>query len=196
MQRVNFRLFTFALIIILLASCKSGLKENTILGKLPSISQNYVEKIEKIKEEQKKNTDFNKAFELAKKQELLEEEANNQIKEYMQNKSQKFVLPFNQLFDKESFIIKEVVVSEARFNDIKIEARVEIQLDYPYEYFAYMRFIDEENQAVDGWAVLMSPRNNTKGKEVVLSGYYQKINKLLKASKVEFRSRDEYNSSR
>lgn len=189
--------YSFVLLTSLLfITCSRGVEDNPMLGKLPGISKSYIHEIEEIKIKIEENTNLNKAFELAKELEIKEEEASAAIKKYMALQKKPFLLPFEQLADKDKFVIKEIKVREARFDDLKIEALTEIIVQYDYEYFTYLRFLDKDNKPIEGWAVLMSPRNNEAGKEVIFTGYYQRMNKLIDAVKVEIRTRDEYNNNR
>ncbi len=73
----------FVTIMFLLAGCGGGTSNNEYLGKLPGIAKKYAEKIDKKKKDLKECTDMQKSFKLHKELELLGDEADKSIAEYM-----------------------------------------------------------------------------------------------------------------
>ena len=197
--------FLTVLSTFLFVGCGGGgekIVANEYLGDLPSIAKNYTDKMEAKEQELKVNTDFEKAFKLAKEEELLEEEAESSIKDYIANNPINN-LPFEQKGD-DPFTITDVSVSQKYNSTPKILgliAKVTLTKDVSKTMFLYIKAVDKEgNQINKRMGVLATGMFSKKSfgvnKEVELIGGIERTADLVNFEKFVFVSREEYNKSK
>lgn len=147
-------------VILLLADCGDGSgggsSSNKYLGKLPGIAKDYVDQIDGLKKDLKESTDREESFSLDKEIDLLEEEGENTIIEYLASNPIKN-LPFEQKADY-GFTIKEVSVHpkySSSASRLQLIAKVTFNEDLLNEYggftsnfFAYVIAVDKEGNSL------------------------------------------------
>ena len=140
-------------VVILLENCggESGVTtSNKYLGKLPGIAKKYTEKIDKIEEDIKECTDMTKAVKLDKERDLLDDEADKAVKEYLANNPLN-ALPFEQKADY-PFTIKEVSVNlkySSSISRLQLITKVKIDEDIKHTtLFAYIIAVDKEGNSL------------------------------------------------
>jgi len=98
-------------VLFLLACCGDGSSsgaDNKYLGKLPGIAKQYSEEIDGLKKDLKESADMEEAFSLDKEIDLLEEESDKAIEEYLAS-NPIINIPFEQQGDYK-FTIKDVSI--------------------------------------------------------------------------------------
>ncbi len=195
----------FSLLILLLSSCGGGgnsIITNEYLGDLPSISNNYIVKIDAKKEAIKKNTDRDKIFKLDKELKLLKDEAENSVKDYIANNPINS-LPFEQKAD-DPFTIIDVSVSQkynSTPNILGLIAKVTITKDVSNRMFLFIMAVDKEgNQINKKIGVLASGGSGLRSfkvnQEVELTGGIERTADLVNFEKFVFVSKEEYNKNK
>lgn len=199
------RRFTLCFVALLLifsaAGCGKRVTNNKYLGTLPGLSLIFTEEMEELEQDIKENTELEKAFKLDKELELLEEEANNELQKTF-NESSFEPLPYEYKGD-DRFSIQELILTDAFHDGIRLEATITIDKEMKNKYgggerhvFTYIRFYDEQNNPIDGWAVLgysLPYKEEFKpGESYTLKGSYNGLSRLTNFSKAVFHLRDEY----
>lgn len=145
-------------IALMLGSCGSepGTTNNKYFGEFPSMEKNYVMKIEEKEKEIKECTDMEKAFELSKELELLEDERKSEIKKYVEANPMTEELPFEAL-DGTPYTIEKVTVNKASAGNLNIKFSLTINEDIKNKYgstkknlFVYYKGIDSQGKDIDG----------------------------------------------
>lgn len=200
-------LLGFVTIAFLHASCDGGTNAsdtyyNKYLGKLPGIAKKYTEKIDKKKKDLKECTDFEESFKLSKELELLDDEVDKAIDEYLASNPITNV-PFEQKADYQ-FKIKEVWIESASSYRINFKAKVTITEDirnnwgnppgFAKWFFAYVQAVDKEgNSLTKRPGVFGSRRGPFKADmEVEMDGDLVRPADLINFKKLIFISREEY----
>jgi hypothetical protein len=183
LRRKNMRtniliLVGFVTIMFLLAGCGGGTINNEYLGKLPGIAKKYAEKIDEKKKNLKECTDMQKSFELNREIELLGDEADKSIAEYMASNPIPDV-PFEQKADYQ-FKIKELSIENASDSRIHLKAKVTITEDikskwggFEKNFFAFVQAVDKEGKSLTrqhGVMMNYSKGPFKAGMEVEMSG--------------------------
>jgi hypothetical protein len=199
-------LLGFVTIVFLHASCGRGTNAsdtyyNKYLGKLPGIAKKYTEKIDKKKKDLKECTDFEESFKLSKELELLDDEVDKAIDEYLASNPITNV-PFEQKADYQ-FKIKEVWIESASDYRINFKAKVtiteDIKNDWGYppgfakNFFAYIIAVDKEGKSLTRkHGVMMNyTRNPFKaGMEVEMYGSLDGTADLINFEKLVFVSKE------
>jgi len=205
-----FRVFsltmTICLVSLLFISCGEGsesLSTNDYLGDLPSIAKNYITKIDAKEEAIKQNTSMDEAFKLDKELNLLEDEAENSVKDYIAN-NPITNLPFEQNVE-DSFTITDVSVSQkynSTPNILGLIVKVTMTKDVSKKsMFIYVKAIDKEgnklNKRIGVLATTMFGKKSFKvNQEVELIGGIEKTADLVNFEKFVFISREEYDKSK
>ena len=163
--------FVTVLSTFLFAGCGGGgenIVTNEYLGDLPSIAKNYTDKMEAKEQELKVNTDFEKAFTIAKEGELLEDEAEKTIEEHLAN-NPIVNIPFEVDGDY-PFTINDISVVNASETRINFNVNAVMIEDVNKNLFVYMRALDKEgNQLTRKNGVMMekAARRSLKANEEV-----------------------------
>jgi len=164
--------FLTVLSTFLFVGCGGGVGEkivtNEYLGDLPSIAKNYTDKMEAKEQELKLNTDFEKAFTLAKEGELLEEEAEKVIEEHLVN-NPIVNIPFKVEGDY-PFTINDISVVNSSETRINFNVNAVMIEDVNKNLFVYIRALDKEgNQLTRKNGVMMekAARRSLKANEEV-----------------------------
>ncbi len=182
----------------LFISCGGGsdsIVKNEHLGDLPGIAKNYLDKIDAKKKELKENTDRDKAFKLAKEVELLDDEAENMVKEYLTSNPITKV-PFAMEFEY-PFTINELSVLKSSDSRIEFKAKITMTKDVPKRLFAYIKAIDKEgNQLTKKNGVMgeitFKKRSFKANEEIELSGSVDGPADLVNFDKLLFVSKEVY----
>ncbi len=141
-------IFTSFLVILLFISCGGGgnsIITNEYLGDLPSISKNYLDKIDAKKEAIKQNTDRDKAFKLDKELDLLKDKADKSVVDYIAN-NPIASLPFEQKGD-DPFTITDVLVHpkyDTSPSRLQLLVKITMSKDFSNSMFLYIKAIDKE----------------------------------------------------
>ena len=168
---------------------------NEYLGDLPSIAKNYTDKMETKEQELKVNTDFEKAFTLAKEGELLEDEAEKTIEEHLiQNPIHN--IPF-QIKGDYPFTINDISVIRSSDSRIEFKADVAMTKDVPKKIFVYIKAIDKEgNQLTRKNGVMgeisFKKRSFKANEAVAFSGSLDGPADMVNFDKLVFISKEEY----
>lgn len=192
-------------VVIFLENCggEGGVTtSNKYLGKLPGIAKKYTEKIDKIEKNIKECTDMAKAFKLDKEKDLLDDEADKAVKEYLTN-NPLTNLPFEQKADY-PFTIKEVSVNlkySSSISRLQLITKVKIDEDIKHAtLFSYIIAVDKEgNSLTKRPGVFVSGYRNqdfTKGMEVEFTGTIDDVKNLGEFEKFVFIAREEYDKSK
>ncbi len=196
---------TICLVSLLFTSCggrgSDSISTNEHLGDLPSIAKNYITKIEAKEEAIKQNTNMDKAFKLDKELNILKDEAENSVKDYIANNPINN-LPFEQKGD-DPFTITDISVSQkynSTPNILGLIAKVTITKDVSKTMFLFIKAIDKEgNQINKKIGVLatgmFSKKSFEVNKEVELIGGIERTADLVNFEKFVFVSREEYNKT-
>jgi hypothetical protein len=201
MSRKITLVFLAATLIFAVSSCGKKVANNKYLGSLPGLSFNYNEQMQELEQDIKENTDLEKAFKLDKELELLEEEANNELQSIFKESNIE-PLPFEYKGD-DRFSVQELRLTDAFHDGMRLEATINIDKEMKNKYgggerhvFTYIRFYDQDNNPIDGWAVLgfsLPYKEEFKpGETYILKGSYNGLSRLTNFSKAVFHLRDEY----
>lgn len=138
----------------LFSSCSGGgTASNTHLLKLPGIAESYKGKIEKLEEEIEKSTDMEKAMKLDEKRELLEDEAQQAIDNYLKENTISEV-PFEQKATYR-FTVNKIWVDQSSISRLNFKATITINEAIVNNYgtpqknlFAFAVAINQEGKAL------------------------------------------------
>jgi hypothetical protein len=111
------------------SSVSSGTDQ--IFGDLPELVSNYERKLAENKEDQKKNTDLDKAFKLSQEEKQLKEEANDKVESFFNNLKEPLTVPVTQEGDEGYYKISELVLTKVNFKNFMVKANIEV-LDSTY----------------------------------------------------------------
>lgn len=135
---------------IVMTSCGGAdVKENEYLGELPSIVKNYESEIDEKKKEAKESTDMEKAFELEKEKDLLDDEMDQAIEDYV-NENPELInkeLPFETLPDNK-YTVNKVTVSQVSTR-LNLLFSLTINEDIKNKYGGIEKFLFIYFKAVD-----------------------------------------------
>lgn len=161
--------------------------------------------MDKKKKDLKECTDFEKSFKLSKELELLKDEADKAIEEYLASTPLKN-LPFDQKADYK-FTIKEVSVHptySSSISRLQLITKVKIDQDIKNKYggfkrtiFAYVIAVDKEGISLTKkpgvfCSELFKTHEFKKGMDVELTGSIDDVKNLVNFEKYVFVSREEY----
>jgi hypothetical protein len=97
-----------------------------VFGEFTELIAEYEDKIAENEEDQKKNTDLDKAFKLSQEEKQLKEEANIKVESFFKELKKPLTAMVIQQGDEESYKITELVLTEANFKNFKVKSNVEI----------------------------------------------------------------------
>ncbi len=194
-------------VLFLLVSCGeggSGGTSNKYLGQLPGIAKQYIEEIDDLKKDLKESTDMEEAFSLDKEIDLLEEESDKAIEEYLVNNPITNI-PFEQQGDYK-FTIKEVSVHpeyNSSASRLQFIAKITITEDIKSKYgnlsrdiFAYIKAVDKEGKSLTSrYGVMMNYNSRGPFKanmEVEMAGSLDGPADMVNFEKLVFVSLEEY----
>lgn len=155
MKKLSFVSVLFVSAIMMTSCGGSSEKENEYLGKLPSIVKNYKNDIDEKEKEAEEATDMEKAFELEKESELLEDEMDKAVEEYVNGNPELInkELPFQALPDTK-YSVNKVTVSQLSTR-LNLLFSLTIDEDLKNEYggvekslFVYFKALDSEGKAI------------------------------------------------
>jgi hypothetical protein len=177
------------------AGCGGGgsLPSNPYLGDLPSLANQYQSEIDEYEAKADAATDMQDAFEYNARAKNLDKEAEGKIKEAWEKMETPVAIPFSQTA-KEDFVIQQVVVDKAMFNQLNI--RMDAMLSTTsVNLFAYLCAVDEQEQEIPGtFSVLMSTRHPKKDTIARFTGIMRPIQNLSKLAEFKFVTKDYYNA--
>lgn len=190
-------------VLFLLVGCGGETSSNKYLGKLPGIAKEYSEDIDGLKKDLKESTDMAKSFSLDKEIDLLEEESDKAIEEYLASNPITNI-PFEQQGDYQ-FTVKEVSVHPKYSSDasrLQFIAKVTITEDikksfgFARDFFAYIKAIDKEGKSLTRrYGVMMNYNNRGPFKanmEVEMAGSLDGPADMVTFEKLVFVSKEEY----
>lgn len=151
-------LIGFITIYIVLNGCGGGIStvHNEYLGEFPSLEKHYCNKIEEKDKAIKECSDVKKNFELLKELELLEEERNNKVDEYLKANPLDKPLPFEPMADM-PYTVKEVTIKNAGAGGLNLNFTFKVNEDIKNEYggveqslFIYFKAVDTQGKDIKG----------------------------------------------
>jgi hypothetical protein len=145
------KLVSSLMIITFLAGCTgtgSSTVKNTYLGEFPSLEREYVEKIKATEEKLKSATTMDQMVEFGNKVELLKEEKEQKIDEYVAANPFADSLPLVRLNDDPRYHINKVSVKLARTGVLNIEFEINIKEDIPGTQAIYFKAIDSKGNDI------------------------------------------------
>jgi len=199
--RVTLAIFTSIFLFISCGGGSDSIITNEYLGDLPSIANNYLTKIDAKKEEVKQSTDMDKAFKLDKELDLLKDEAENSVKDYIAN-NPITNLPFEQKAD-DPFTITDVSV-HPKYNSspsrLHLLVKITMSKDFSNSMFLYIKAIDKEGTQLTKKngvvaTALFGKKSYKANQEVELNGSIDKTADLINFEKFVFISKEEYNKT-
>ena len=183
---------------LMFLSCGGGgdsIVTNEYLGDLPSIAKNYADKLEAKEQELKENTDLEEAYKLAKEGQLLEDEAEKTIEDYVAN-NPIVNIPF-EMEGEYPFTINDISVTNASDSRINFNIKAVMTEDVGKNLFVYIQAIDKEgNQLTKKNGVMMEKaarRSLKANEEVVFVGSLDGPADLVNFEKLVLISKDSYN---
>jgi len=190
-------------VVLLLVCCGGETSSNKYLGKLPGIAKEYSEDIDGLKKDLKESTDMAESFSLDKEIDLLEEESDKAIEEYLASNPITNI-PFEQQGDYQ-FTVKEVSVhpeynsSASRLQFIaKVTITEDIKKSFGFarDFFAYIKAVDKEGKSLTRrYGVMMNYNNRGPFKanmEVEMAGSLDGPADMVTFEKLVFVSKEEY----
>ncbi|RKY90966.1 MAG: hypothetical protein DRQ01_08405 [Ignavibacteriae bacterium] len=190
-------------VLLLLVGCGGETSSNEYLGKLPGIAKEYSEDIDGLKKDLKESTDMAESFSLDKEIDLLEEESDKAIEEYLASNPSTDI-PFEQQGDYQ-FTVKEVSVhpkyssSASRLQFIaKVTITEDIKKSFGFarDFFAYIKSVDKEGKSLTRrYGVMMNYNNRGPFKanmEVEMAGSLDGPADMVTFEKLVFVSKEEY----
>lgn len=193
-------------VLFLVVSCGEGGSgsSNEYLGKLPGIAKQYSEEIEGLKKDLKESADMEEAFSLDKEIDLLEEESDKVIEDYLASNPITNI-PFEQQGDYQ-FTIKEVSIHpeyNSSVSRLQFIAKITITEDIKSKYgnlsrdiFAYIKAVDKDgNSLTRRYGVMMNYNNRGPFKanmEVEMAGSLDGPGDMVNFEKLVFVSMEEY----
>lgn len=168
---------------ILFTSCgDSSIKENEYFGELPSIVKNYHNEIDEKEEEIDEATDMAKAFKLENEKELLEDEMDEAVDEYV-NKNPELLnkeLPFQALTDTKYTINKLLIDRISTSLDIIFFLTVNEDIKNEYggiekNLIIYFKAIDAEGKTIPNTTTVATSFNRV---ELVTGAEYEAKGRL------------------
>lgn len=202
-------LAAITVIAFLFTSCGGGAGKtvsNDYLGEYPSMVKNYEQEIADLEQEAKSNTDLNKAFELAKKIDILKDEYKAKLKEYAEVFKFEKAVPFEGLAGTK-YTVNEVKVKDATASYLGFDFAATINEDMIDEYntivkdlFLYFKAVDAEGKDIPGAVTVaaISPRTELKkGTQIHLTGGwrpslvkdFENFAKIKEATKEEYEAK-------
>lgn len=97
-----------------------------VFGEFTELIAEYENKIAENEEDQKGNTDLDKAFKLSQEEKQLKEEANIKVESFFKELKEPLTAKVIQEGDEEFYKITELVLTEANFKNFKVKSNVEI----------------------------------------------------------------------
>ena len=210
----KFKLFGIVITaVIFLSSCGQSKVEidGGVLGELPSIAGNTVNKLTGlVKDLEKANMkgDVEKYTKLIEEIETIKEEAKTEMNTYIESK-EIFTIPIEQKLYNDKFTIKEVILTpKSHFHSkaslkstLTIEVRCEVVKNSKCDPSLFLRFTNSEKQNLEGYATLnyfgKSIKSLGAGKQFVFKGAYTgNVQNLIKVENVINISREEWNELR
>jgi hypothetical protein len=156
MKKLSFVLGSLIFTSALMTGCGgASTEDNDYLGKVPSMVKNYENEIEEKEHELEKTTDMDKAFELSKESELLEDEMDEAIENYV-NENPELLnkeLPFQALPDNK-YTVNKVTISRLS-TSLNLLFSLTIDEDLKNKYggvekslYVYFKAVDSEGKAI------------------------------------------------
>ncbi len=198
-------------VLLLLAYCGdsgSGGASNEYLGNLPGIAKEYVDEIDGLKKDLKESTDMEESFSLDKEIDLLEDESDKAIEEYLAGNPITNI-PFEQQGDYQ-FTVTEVSVHpeySSSASRLQFIAKLTVTEDIKGEYgnftsdiFAYIKAVDKEGKSLTKrYGVMMN--YNVRGPfkanmDVEMAGSLDGPADMVTFEKLVFVSKEEYDKQK
>lgn len=190
-------IFTALLAVLLLAQCGSKkLPDNEFLGKIPSITADYLSEIEELELKAEESTDLKKAFEFASKAKKLSKEADARIEKVFEKLDKPVIVPFRQEIPQDEFQIELIEIKQASANSISISGKAKIFKPATTRHTTYICAIDSEGNDIRPFAVLMSSRNTEAGKEDIFTGIMKHPENLAGLAQFKLVSKDYYQENK
>jgi len=190
-------------VLLLLVGCGGETSSNEYLGKLPGMAKEYSEEIDGLKKDLKESTDMAESFSLDKEIDLLEEESDRAIEEYLASNPITDI-PFEQQGDYQ-FTVKELSIHPEYSSDasrLQFIAKVTITEDikksfgFARDFFAYIKAVDKEGKSLTRrYGVMMNYNNRGPFKadmEVEMYGSLDGPADMVTFEKLVFVSKEEY----
>lgn len=182
----------FILILIVASACQSHYKSNPLLGKIPYIASHHIEEINRLRIEMEKNTNPNKAVSYSIEMQEARDKAKKEMNSVLRRNGGALKIPFSQLDDQDKFKANELRIVDVDHERIRFEVHATALIDSPFQLFTYLCFIDEDNQRIEGWGVLMSEVDVRAGSEIVMGGAFKFPDILINAARAELRSQNDF----
>lgn len=155
MKKFGVFLSSFMVVFSFVACGGGSTVNNKYLGEYPSMVKNSRSRLAEKEKEVKNCTDFQRAFKLSKEQELLEEEMDKKVEEYLAVHSLEGVaLPFKAL-ENPDFEVTKVVVNKAYASSLNLKFSLKVKRDIKSKYgsikktlFLYFKAIDKEGNEI------------------------------------------------
>jgi len=204
MKNFDSSLILFVAIGFVLSSCgDGGMKDNTYLGKLPSISKKYQDKEEALEEKAKKSTDMEDAYKYSKEAKLVDEEGDKAIEEYLTTNTFEMPIPFDNNSESK-YEILSLNIDNASMTRINLILTIKLKEDIKNEYgnfkkniFAYIKAIDKSGSMLGKPGVMAFTYRGEKpeaGTEATLKGSVGNLREFEEFDKIVFLSKEEYNA--
>lgn len=197
-------LILFVAIGFMLSSCgDGGMKENTYLGQLPSISKKYQDKEEALEEKAKKSTDIENAFKYSQEAKLADDEGDKAIEEYLATNTFEMPIPFD-INAESKYEILSLNIENANMTRVNLILTVKLKEDIKSEYgnfkkniFAYIKAIDKSGSMLGKPGVMMFTYRGEKpeaGTEATLKGSVGNLREFEEFDKIVLLTKEEYNA--
>jgi len=198
--------FVFLILFLLLISCgkSESSVENEFLGKLPSLEKEFNQKIDEKEKEIKECTDMEDSFKLSKELQLLKDEKETVINDYLNANPLNKSLPFETLSET-PYTIKDVVINKASSGNLNIKFLVTINEDMKNKYggfeknlFIYYKAQDSKGMDIPKTITVATNFRNEEMKaglqyEVFGSWMNKSTKNMEDFAKVVEITRDDYN---
>jgi hypothetical protein len=192
-------IFVFVIMAGMLSCDNIAMEENKYLGKLPVIAQKQQEKYSALENELENCNDWNKAFELQKELELLDEQNRKEVVDYLSTTSIiGSELPL-EMIDYKVFDVQSVMIDTVYSNSrVLLEFSLKVKDGTPKQRitpFVFFKALDKDGKVIAGSiSVGAGTRCNIDQGDVISAQGLLNAANLLKLDKIALISKEEYDA--
>ncbi len=172
------RNLSLLIVVATIVSCQSD--KDSPLGNIPDIASSAADKITNINERKLKLENPQETIELQKDIIKITQDADIKIHENFLELPSPVRIPFEQGAYDRRYKIDNVVVIEAKYNQITLVANCTVIDTTYYNFVAYCKFADRKGSLLPGWATFMANRDSLlPDNKVQLKAIYRNLENLV-----------------